>query len=624
MFKPPPIWAAGVVSKGKSQRESTPKALIFNNGTPQKGVPLSFMWLGDQSTFNAADEGTAFVACRWHELFDEFTPDTFHPKLFGIPSLVTEAITIGRLHDDHEAWGKHLSHVQKELSERLKRGSERDLCSPKHLGMIDRMSKANSPSDVVGAGRVLELESFEKSMEDAAIKRFSDLEFTAISKTKSEADEILSTLATYAFRKGCSADDCQEVMEMVGKEPVDVRQWVCAGLPSEESSYDCVVAVEAPDQKVVSAVRSVCEVAGFKRTGPKIPGIPKDPGRIYLQKSGKGLRPIDAVESIKTEIRSTLNLLALYQRKRAPSIRNGGWIIDGSGHATFTERSHSLRNLHPRRDATQLADKAVKALSGRNEPAILAALDLHNLALSMNDHRLRLVNLWSALECLGSIVEGGSIISKVERLVVPILTWRKIDKLVRYLAISLHLWLKANPQIDRTTLPFKLGFNDSVAPDQLLGVLAEEKDSPGIVALLSAIGDHPLLVYRVYRAWELLHDPKKLQFNLALSGERLGWHLWRIYRARNLVVHQGIEPPCLPQLANHLQQYFSTTLSRILHGITLGETWTSKDSWHYWRSQSEHVMDSLSKRPGVLRAADIFPEEIATPDLLIWPTSGSV
>ena len=138
------------------------------------------------------------------------------------------------------------------------------------------------------------------------------------------------------------------------------------------------------------------------------------------------------------------------------------------------DRTPSFRNLHPRRNAVALAGKAAEALAEtKEEPAIRAALDLHNLALSTTDPRLRLVNLWSALECLASFIKGDLIISRVERLVCPILTWRKTDKIVRYLSISIHYWLRSNPQIDRKTLPFPLGHNESVAAERILTLLTE-------------------------------------------------------------------------------------------------------------------------------------------------------
>ncbi len=201
----------------------------------------------------------------------------------------------------------------------------------------------------------------------------------------------------------------------------------------------------------------------------------------------------------------------------------------------------------------------------------------------------------------------------------PILAWRKPEKIVRYLAISIHLWLKNNPELDRTNLPFGLGYNESVAPERILALLSEPEDSTGIRALMNLVSGHPLLLYRVTQAWKLVHDPNSLHKDLSSSSKRLGWHLWRIYRARNLLVHQGVEPECLPQLANHLQQYLSWTLSRLLHGLTFGRDWTARDSWHFWKSKSDHLISSLATAPHLLVMEDLFPEELRQPDKAVYP-----
>ena len=366
-------------------------------------------------------------------------------------------------------------------------------------------------------------------------------------------------------------------------------------------------------------VRSVCRHAGVERTSPKLPGLPQPEGAtIFLRKSTSGLRPFDAVEKLRNEIRQSLNLLALYQQSQAPAVDPRGWVLSSDGAQEVQDRTVPLQNLHPRRDASSLADKAAAALNSREEPAIRAALELHSVALSSVDHRLRLVNLWSAIECLASLVEGETIISRVQKLVVPILTWRKVEKVVRYLAISIHCWLQKNPDIDRATCPIRLGHNDSVPPEQLLTLLAEPEDSKNILLLLNLVSGHPLLLYRIDRAWRTFNSPLVLYSNLKESSQRLEWHLWRIYRARNLLVHHGMEPRFIPQLANHLQQYFSWTLSRILHGLTFGPEWRATDSWTFWKSKSDHVLRSLKTNAKMLVVGDMFPEELPASHFPVW------
>ncbi len=580
------------------------------------------MWIAPSHFFSAHHSGSAFMACRWHELFSSYTPDTFHPRLFSIASLVSEAVAIAHLHEDHDAWSKHLRLVQGEIGERLQRGFERTLCGPRMLGMLDQLaSQTTKPSEIAGVGRVLELEDLSGLLEKSACERLSTLDLTKVASKKSEADSLLSVLATYAFHKGCTEADCSQIEEVIPRGGDAVRDWILQALPSGSREFDCIVAVEAPDAKTHTAIRKICDHSRVRQASPKTPGLPDLKDVIYLRSPASGIRPGEALEALKTEIRANLNLLALYGQQRAPEILSDGWVVLSKGVTPVKDPGAAFRNLHPRRNAVELADQAAGALAnGRDEPAIRAALDLHNLALSMKDHGLRLVNLWSALECLASVVDGDTIISRVARLVTPILTWRKVDKTVRYLAISIHFWLQKNPQIDRRSLPFPLGHTDSVAPEHILTLLTQPKNSLPIRALLNVVSGHPLMVYRINAAWEALHDPAALHRDLRTSSQRLDWHLWRIYRARNLLVHKGVVPACLPQLANHLQQYLSWMLTRFLHGLTNGPKWTAKDSWHFWKAKSDFVTTALATRPHILTVGDMFPESLREPGYPIWPS----
>jgi hypothetical protein len=580
------------------------------------------MWCPNKETFNEAGPGAAFVVARWHELFDEFTPDTFHPKLYNLPGLVAEATMIGELQENHDAWNKHLKQVQMELSERLTKGVERTDCSPRHFTMLETMSKATSPAEVVGIGRVLNLEGFRDHLENRVRSQFRDLNIEAAADRKEDTDSLLTILATHAFRKGCSSEDTRNLIDGLAQRSTSMKDLILGTMPEQPSFFDCIVAIRAMDERTETAVRAVCDNMNVTRARANIPGLPSEDGLVFLRRATSGLREAYAVESFKADIREGLNLLALYQQTAAPAILEDAWIIEPEGARLVQSRSPSFKNLHPRRNSVQLADKAAAALTDlQDEPAIRSALDLHNLALSMTDHRLRLVNLWSALECLASLVEGDSIISRVERMVCPILAWRKPEKIVRYLAISIHFWLKNNPDLDRRDLPFGLGYNESVAPERILALLAEPENSNGIRALMNLVSAHPLLLYRVHQAWKLVHDPNGLHKDLSSSSKRLGWHLWRIYRARNLLVHQGVEPECLPQLANHLQQYLSWTLSRLLHGLTFGRDWTARDSWHFWKAKSDHLISSLATAPHLLVMEDLFPEELRQPGSAVYPAT---
>ena len=265
----------------------------------------------------------------------------------------------------------------------------------------------------------------------------------------------------------------------------------------------------------------------------------------------------------------------------------------------------------------------MKNLAGVSEPSIFAALDLHNAALSTADHRFRLVNLWSALECLTAVLEGDSIINRVLKVAPPLLAWRNIDKLTRYLGISLHDWIKKNPDLDIATLPFALGYNKNVPPERLLKILTQPKDSPDLVKLLAFTADHPLLLFRLTKAWEQFASPKEVRLRMDRSQQRIGWHLYRIYRARNLLIHQGIAVECMPQMADHLQHYVSWLMGRMIQALGFGRHWTLRDAWNYWGTKADYVKQSLPNKDGEsshfgLVMEDVFTRKLRESKHSIW------
>ena len=151
-----------------------------------------------------------------------------------------------------------------------------------------------------------------------------------------------------------------------------------------------------------------------------------------------------------------------------------------------------------------------------------------------------------------------------------------------------------------------------------MATLCKPKDHPDITQLLVFSSDHPLLCFRICLAWKELNEPKQLRRHLLESKQRIEWQLWRIYRARNLVVHDGMEVPTLPALFDNLHYYFSITVSRLLHAMTMKPEWGLAESVAHWQAKVEYVLEMLDKSPEVLRIADFFPGDSRIESPLIW------
>jgi hypothetical protein len=192
--------------------------------------------------------------------------------------------------------------------------------------------------------------------------------------------------------------------------------------------------------------------------------------------------------------------------------------------------------------------------------------------------------------------------------VTPILVWRRADKLVRYLAIETQSFADFSQNHN-----YGLGFPRSnpqfVHPWDLMLTLAKPDQHDHLKGLYNLIGGHPYLRFRITRLWETLSDPKTLLKSQEASAKRVRWQLYRIYRARNILVHQGEESPQFNALLDNLMYYTSVVVSRVLHGLKMDKSWRVREAWEYWRLKSDYVSDSLAKQPSALTVGDFFPRQ---------------
>ena len=196
------------------------------------------------------------------------------------------------------------------------------------------------------------------------------------------------------------------------------------------------------------------------------------------------------------------------------------------------------------------------ARAGRLSGVLANALELHNMAISSTDMRVQFVTMWSALECLASVVPGESVISRVMNLLVPIVSWRRMEKDIRYLGLNLRKWRSATDAHKEVLESLPNATADEVPGEDVLMTVARPTNHPHMKELLGAVAAHPLLLWRTTTTWEVFHDPRDLAREMERARERLTWHIGRIYRVRNRLVHAGDDSPLLASLLENLQFYF--------------------------------------------------------------------
>ena len=74
-----------------------------------------------------------------------------------------------------------------------------------------------------------------------------------------------------------------------------------------------------------------------------------------------------------------------------------------------------------------------------------------------------------------------------------------------------------------------------------------------------------LLRHRMFRLHKMMEKPSELQKYLKHHEQKLKWHIDRIYRTRNLIVHSGVSPYYLETLLENIHFYYDILITRLIH-----------------------------------------------------------
>lgn len=177
------------------------------------------------------------------------------------------------------------------------------------------------------------------------------------------------------------------------------------------------------------------------------------------------------------------------------------------------------------------------------------AIELHNSALQQQLPKDGFTNLWSALEVLSPKIMD----SKLDAVLYSVLPILQNDYFMTVFD-SIHEDLSEN----LTTHDFNALMNTVEAPTELKKVAAFclLPEYSGLREdYFGRMTDLPLLRHKIFCLFELSNKKTEL-FSLSKKYRtRVEWHLYRLYRARNQIVHAGNTPRRIQVLGEHLHSY---------------------------------------------------------------------
>ena len=569
------------------------------------------------------DESAAFVALAWQELFDPATPDSYRPRLYDTHGLVEELSSLADLAFHEKRWSRHLGLVRRELQW----AAATETCwlrqHPWSAGLIEKICSATEVAQIKDLAAL-----FTSTSPNSVTQLFECLrrETSSLPKNKEKSLTVLKLLGTQAIRRGLTASEVAlDLTDMRHEDLMAIIQRLEGLFVAEPRPFHCVVHLTGNP----SHIHSVFGHSGFRQARTK--DFPLDPmGQAFKQSISResALRyetnatsHLAAAANAVQACRRVVDLFNLYQNRASIELDADILVVDG-GRTTIVSR-HTEQSLgtQPGRTAPRLTREVLRDLPFDDlDLGLENSLEQHSLAVSSAEPKAGLVGIWTALECLVGSDGRDSNVKRIIEWVAPIVALRRVEKVTRYLAVCCHEYFKAAPRH-----PSKMFTRSSLyyfSPREMLEAITGPKDNDLVVQLLCDVSDHPLLRFRIHHAWRDLHEPKSVKRDLLASQKKLRWHLERIYRARNLTVHNGKTPPFVSELVDRAQHYFTRCVSRVLADLRVHPSWTVHTALEQNRQRFHFVVEHLKTGPQEIPARFLFPSNEEFQDCFPWKPEG--
>lgn len=228
-------------------------------------------------------------------------------------------------------------------------------------------------------------------------------------------------------------------------------------------------------------------------------------------------------------------------------------------------------------------------------------LCLHNTSLADSDIKNRFLNLWSILEIM--FVQNNSQ-TKIQNIIdkaLPILQKKYLDDLFYSISSAIY---ELNKQLDMSIIEEQILEEDRA--NWHLTIICEEKYSEQRNILYSFLADYPLLKYRISQLSELCKDRKNLLLKVNNHSRRVSWHIRRLYRARNNIIHSGVIPSNLHDLVEHLHVYVHLCLADIVLLLAGKRKLESFSNAHIAIQLRKEELISLLDNHSPFSTADLF------------------
>lgn len=214
------------------------------------------------------------------------------------------------------------------------------------------------------------------------------------------------------------------------------------------------------------------------------------------------------------------------------------------------------------------------------------AVSLHNSALDSKESTNQLLDLWTALETLIGFKSGDE--DKIN-VVCDILT-SVLNRTYLYTHIA-QLYKDISAVLDESGEEIiRNVMGDEQVVWKLAKLLSVSDYQKEYVTLYKLLDEYPLLQYRMEHFSKIIFvDSKSVYEELTRHKQKVKWQIMRIYRNRNMIVHNGEHMPYLNIILGNLHYYIDAMFDLLIEYYHLGIKQNQYIFYHVQKTEMIHL-----------------------------------
>ncbi|GAA4019593.1 hypothetical protein GCM10022280_19380 [Sphingomonas swuensis] len=222
----------------------------------------------------------------------------------------------------------------------------------------------------------------------------------------------------------------------------------------------------------------------------------------------------------------------------------------------------SIVSGHSRRSSQKIISNLQKSFSESSRERIARAMATANVISESRQDEVSLISLWSTIEILlGDPPDFDSRISHFLKLLVPLV----VVRYHRRIFAALHDQITVTYPKSFQAIVRKLKIETTGTSHTLFAKLMLLPEHEALrMEVIGLLGENPLLRHRLGRVQGQYRTPREALKTVQGHASRVEWHLNRIYRTRNTLVHAGENPPYTESLVQNTLEYFRSAVLNII------------------------------------------------------------